>query len=76
MLRHHASKRVGFSPNPCFKPEEFKKKKKNPYQAFDKYDQKKKKKNTSFKFYLHGNRKEGTFMHLISMNTLLKNPFL
>ena len=45
MLRHHASKRVGFSPNPCFKPEEFKKKKKKkiPYRAFDKYEQKKKK---------------------------------
>ena len=49
MLRHHASKRVGFSPNPCFKPEEFKKKKKKKKKFLIEHlismNQKKKKKN-------------------------------
>ena len=57
MLRSHASKRLEFSPNPCFKLEEFKKP------------------NISFKFSLH-ELKKGTPMHLISMDTLLKNPCL
>ena len=48
MPRHHASKRVGFSPNPCFEPKEFKRPntsfkfsfhevKKRVHHAFDKH---------------------------------------
>ena len=66
VLRHHASKRVGFSPNTCFKLEELKKKKKKNTHTHT---------HTSFKFSLH-EIKKGTSIHLIGMNTSLKNPCL